>query len=421
MNELAIRPLRPDPKQYFVSLVAQGRMMAMISEAQAERIGMETMALLAKETVKYTHGASTSVRVETAQRLLASAVYCIGHGLKSLGSAEAALGAVCDTSVSALYAQGKKRVDASGAEARALLRTVQEGMLKTVNLAYNDTLRRGLPAFFSAYDTEYGAHENPGSVDYPVCRVPDLVGVEYMLAYLKRADMENRFCRAAEYTDALLRGYHKDGKQLLVNLFELSLSCAVGAVLCGKAPADALNADDVSHLGQRLREASGKRLYGMLCLACGQACARLGMDAEVSKHAAAVMNDMLPHVQNALRAGHPEQVFIVPKPERERGKFIDGVKMDDEAFRALTEELRKSRNTSDKLAMIRERVRSMADLIDLLGAECLYGKEFDAVFATLDNVSLRVLKARCTRDGLHASATETEWQRRLTRYMTGQK
>ncbi len=417
MNELAIRPMHTDPNQYFVSLVAEGRRLGLISEEQAERVGMETMALLAKQTTKYTHGASTSVRVETAQRLLSSAAYCIGHGLKALGSAEAALSAVCDTAVLTLYEQGRERVDASVAEARELLGSAKRSMLRTINLAYNDTLLHGLPPFFAEYDSEYGAHETPGSIDYPVCRVPDLVGAEYMLAFLKRLDMENRFCRAAGYTDALLRGYHKDGKQLLVSLFELTLGCAVGAVLCGKVPAEALTPEDVAYLAQRLREVPAARLKGMLVLACGQACTRLGMDEETAAHAAAVMNDMLAHIQGALRTGHPQQMFIMPKPERQRAKFVDGAKMNDEAFRALTEALRDSRNVSEKISMIGERVHSMADLIDLLGAECLYGTEFDAVFATLDDVSLRILKSRIARDGLHVSAAETEWQRRLVRFI----
>ncbi len=313
MNELAVRPLRAAPRNYFVSLVAEGRRQRRINEAQAERIGMETMALLAKITAKYTHCASASVRVETAQRLMASAAYCIGHELKALGSAESALEAVLSAAVSELHARGLRRVQATVAEGRALLSAVQEGMLKTANLAYNDTLRCGIPAFFSTFDLEYGAHESPGSIDYPVCRVPELTGIEYILAYLKRLEAENRFCRAAGYSDALLRGYHKGGKLLLVNLFELTLGCAAGAVLCGKAPAEPLTRQDAAYLARRLKEAPQTRLYGMLRIACAQSCARLGMDAEVSAHAAAVMNGMGPHIQNALRTGHTEQAFVVPK------------------------------------------------------------------------------------------------------------
>ncbi len=313
MNELAVRPLRTDPRNYFVSLVAEGRGQGRINDVQAERIGMETMALLAKLTVKYTHGASASVRVETAQRLMASAVYCIGHGLKALGSAEAALEAVLGTAVSVLHARGLACAEASITEGRALLYAVQEGMLRIANLAYNDTLLHGIPAFFSAYDAAYGAHESPGSIDYPVCRVPELTGIEYILVYLKRLEAENRFCRAAGYSDALLSGYHRDGKQLLVNLFELTLGCAAGVALCGKAPAEPLTRQDVVYLAQQLGEAQTARLYGMLRIACAQSCARLGMDAETCAHAAAVMKDMLPHIQNALRTGHPERVFIVPE------------------------------------------------------------------------------------------------------------
>lgn len=313
MNELAVKPLCTDPRNYFVSLIAEGRRQGIVNDVQAERIGMETMALLAKLTAKYTHGASASVRVETAQRLMASAMYCIGHGLKALGSAEAALGAVFGTAVSELHAQGLRRTEASVSEGRALLSEVQQGMLKTANLAYNDTLLHGIPAFFDAFDAEYGAHESPGSIDYPVCRVPDLSGIEYILAFLKRLDAENRFCRAAGYSDALLNGYHKGGKLLLLNLFELTLGCAAGAVLCGKAPIEPLTRQDVVYLAQRLKETPQARLTGILRIACAQGCARLGMDAEVSAHASAVMNGMLPHIQNALRTGHAEQVFIVPK------------------------------------------------------------------------------------------------------------
>jgi hypothetical protein len=315
MNELAIRPLRADPRNYFVSLVAEGRRLGLVSDGQAERIGMETMALLAKLTLKFTHGASSSVRVETAQRLLASAVYCIGHGLKALGSAEAAADAVCGTSVSALYKQGRLRVEASVAEARLRLAAIQDSMLDTDNLAYNDTLCHGIPAFFADYDAEYGAHESPGSIDYPVCRVPALCGVEYISAYLTRLEMENRFCLRSGYSDALLRGYHRDGKQLLVNLFELSLGSVTGAVLCGKHPAEPLRKEDVAYLVQRLGGLPQKRLYDLLRLAYRRACSGVCLATEnVRMHAEAVAEAMLPHIQNALRTGHAEQVFIVPKP-----------------------------------------------------------------------------------------------------------
>ena len=248
----------------------------MISEVQAERIGTETMLLLADRTLRYTHGASASVRVETAQRLMASVLYCIGHGLKQQSSAEAAVDAICVAPVKQLYAHGRALVGEAVALARGKLRVVQESRIATINLAYNDTLDSGVRAFFVGYDADYGAHESPGSIDYPV-RVPARDGIEYIVAYLDRLDMENHFCHAAKYSDNLLHGYHDDGAELLENLFELTLGCCVGAVLCGKGPADVLTKKDVGYLGQRLKGLPGERLKTMLRIACAQGCARLGV------------------------------------------------------------------------------------------------------------------------------------------------
>ncbi len=319
MNELAIRPMRVDPRNYFLSLVGEGRRLGIIPDEQAQRIGMETMVLLRELTLRYTHGASSSVRVETAQRLMASALFCVGHGLKRLDDAQAASEKVCAASVRSLYEKGRGCVEETAQHTRALLAEVRNKRVVTCNLAYNDTIGSGLEAFFDAYDAEFGAHENPGSIDYPV-RVPARDGIEYMEAYLSRVDIQNRFCHAAGYTDRLLHGYYRGGKDLLINLFDLMLSCCVGAVLCGKQPDEYLTAQDAAYLGRRLKDLPDNRLKAMLRLACTQSCAKLRVDEETATHAAAAMDALLPDIRTALRTGHPETVFVVPKGKAEYHK-----------------------------------------------------------------------------------------------------
>jgi len=311
MNELAFRPMRIDPRNYFLSLVEEARRLEIIPDEQAQRIGMEVMALLAERTQRYTHGASTSVRVETAKRLMASALFCIGHGLKRLGGAQAAAEKVCAASVRSLYQEGRACVEETARHARTLLAEVRKHRLVTCNLAYNDTIGGGLEAFFAGYDADYGAHESPGSIDYPV-RVPARDGIEYIAAYMERLDMQNRFCHAAGYTDRLLLGYSRGGRDLLVNLFEMTLCCCVGAVLCGKQPDDDLTTQDAAYIGRRLKDLSESRLKAMLRLACAQSCTRLRVDEATTAHAAASMDTLLPDIRTALRTGHPETVFIVP-------------------------------------------------------------------------------------------------------------
>ncbi len=418
MNELARRPLRPDPQRYFASLVADAHSLGYLSAAQAERIGTETAALLTKQARRYTHGASASVRVETAERLLSSAAYCIGHGLKALGGAEEALEAVCAVPVETLYARGRARLEQSVEQAREALRTAQEGMLRTGNRAYNDTLRHGLSLFFAGYDLDYGAHETPGSIDYPVA-MPSLCGVEYMLEYVRRLDAENRFCRAAGFSDALLRGYHPGWRDMLENLALLTLGSALGAALLGRALPALPERGDAARLGQVLGGMPPERREGVCGMALERVIAQYGAEEEARAHLAALGRELLPALRQALRSGHPETVFLEPRrAETPRARYIDGARMEDEAFRALTEALRESRPV-DKPAMIHGAVRSVADLADVLGADCLFGDEFEALFATLDADTLRLLRARAVRDGLHESAAEEEWRKRLARFLKG--
>jgi len=58
---------------------------------------------------------------------------------------------------------------------------------------------------------------------------------------------------------------------------------------------------------------SGERLKAMMRLACAQGCSRLGIDKTSAAYAARTMDTLLPHIQTALRCGHPETIFIVPK------------------------------------------------------------------------------------------------------------
>ena len=91
--------------------------------------------------------------------------------------------------------------------------------------------------------------------------------------------------------------------------------------------------------------------------------------------------------------------------------------MDDEAFRAFTEAVQKCRSVSDKLALIRRCVTSLEDLADLLGADVLSGGGMAALFAGLDEVTLRQLAAMVPEDGFHSTSAEQEWHAALTMFL----
>jgi hypothetical protein len=62
-------------KDYLVSLIEQGLLHALLSDTEIERVQIGILTLLAKETELFNNGASSSIRIEKAQDLLASILY----------------------------------------------------------------------------------------------------------------------------------------------------------------------------------------------------------------------------------------------------------------------------------------------------------------------------------------------------------
>lgn len=187
-------------------------------------------ALLAERISRYTMGDSTSVPLETAQRLLEGIVYCAALHRKSGFS-----GVPKDAPLSERYRAGIAEAKRLARRAKLLLGQARRWQPPVVNIGFRETLA-ALPGFFRQYDAEFFAQEIPCSIDYPLCHpVSDsLPGVEYLLDYLKRWLAESTFLRAfsSETLTALYERYYGDYNDLLVNLY---LPAAEMAVLCALA------------------------------------------------------------------------------------------------------------------------------------------------------------------------------------------
>lgn len=207
-----------------------------MSERSLQTIGVETnsaeppealLSLLGDRIARYTMGDSTSVPIDTAQRLLEGIVFCVSLHRASEGSSVAK-----DAPLSERYWAGVAEAKRRAKRAGLLLSQAQRGQPPVVNIGFRDTLC-ALPAFFRWYDAEFFAQEIPCSIDYPLCHpVSDaLLGVEFVQDYLSRWLVESRFLRAFS-KEALVRlyeQYYGDYNDLLVNLY---LPVAEMAVLC---------------------------------------------------------------------------------------------------------------------------------------------------------------------------------------------
>lgn len=407
-----------DPSRFFQSFLSKAAELGLLENA--EEIRRDTILLAAKMAQTYTFGASSSVTAETAQALLESAMCCIGRRLKTSGTGEA-LKLLKTLPAEKIWNEGKELLRRDLDEAKSLLSFLQEHTLNTENEAYRGTLFEALPSFFSAYDIEFAAHDTPCLIDYPLCVEPGrLAGVEYILDYLKKLITENSFCmKYVEQIEPLLRGYSPYWRDLNINIFELVLTNAVGRVMCGKeAAALDISEQDRERLKSSLN-VSDVRLKLSVCVAAQRVCSELKLVKPLRDYMLKAVIHIVPRIKNALETGSLSSVLVTLKYEEDHAaRFKDSAAMDDEAFRSVTEEIRSCRHVSDKLILIKQYIRSITDLTDMLGASCLYGNEYDSVFETLDNETLSLLYKQLPEDGaMHMTEGESEWHSALAGYL----
>ena len=197
----------------------------------------ELFVLLRERIARYTMGDSSSVPVETARRLLEGMFYCADL-CRRRPPDDLASGAPLSERVAAGAAIAKRLAK----RAKLLLYEARRKQPPVTNRTFRETLS-ALPSFFRGYDADFFSQEIPCSIDYPLCHpVPEtLLGVEYMLTYLRRWLMESAFLRVfpADALRSLYTRYYVDYEDLLVSLF---LPVAEMATLCAlaKAPVQSL-------------------------------------------------------------------------------------------------------------------------------------------------------------------------------------
>ncbi len=387
---------------YFNSLLQEAYICGLLNESDIEKIQLQSISLLAGKSESYNMGESSSLRVETAESIMKSNLYTIGLYLKSVPDPDHAAFELKTVKISELYERGRELVNGKFQEAKRIYGMVLKNKLNTPNHSYNATLgENGIGIFFKQYNIEYGAHDSPASIDYQLCHpVDDLAGVEFIQKYLEHLYLENEFCRnfAAENIHHLLYGYDKGYADLLINIFEQVLTAALGRSLAGRSVRELnISPEDTRRLFEKLLAYDKHTLM----LDMHKAARNISEELKITNPSLQqYIEKSLPKIafaiESALRLNTPGKVFITPvNPDLEpKIHFESGAKMDDEEYRRLIEELLNCRYSSDKLELIKEKVKSFADLDDLLLDAQLGEEEFISLFNTLGDVEMAVMIKR---------------------------
>lgn len=386
---------------FFTSLLEEGYKAGMLRDSDAESIQLNCLKLLADKCEKYNYGESSSIKVETAESIMKSNLCTIGLYLKSLPDADYAVNELKQSEIAEIYQKGRKLIDEKLSRAKYLYQLVLENKLVTENYSYNATLNDGIETFFKLYNPDYESHECPAFIDYQLCHpVTDVLGVELILKYLEHLFLENEFCRKFRSEDIhyLLYGYDQDYQELLINIFEQVLTGALGCLLAGKGHRRLdLSKEEISSLQLELSKDDGSTLALKIQKASDKMLAALdGSGFSLEKYVEKALPKITFQILNAVKTNTLDKTLSSPvNPDLEpKIRFVSTVKMDDKEYRKIIDELLVCRYTSDKIALIKEKVKSFGDLEDLLFDAELCQEEVTEVFGILNEIEIAAMLKR---------------------------
>ena len=369
-------------EQYFTSILQETYSNGLLCDSDMEKIQLQCIQLLAYKCERYSGGESSSIRVEAAESIMKSNLYTIGLYLKSLPDVDFAVNEIKKSSVSEMYQKGRELINVRLRSAKHIYNLVRKNKMVTPNYSYNSTINEGIESFFKVYDPDYEAHETPASIDYQLCNtVTNLIGIEFILKYLENLFLENEFCRdfAAEDIHHLLYGYDKGYKDLLINIFEQVLTAALGCSLANRSVVKLdISAEEVQHLHYELSEYDDCSLSLRLRKAAGKVLEELNADSlPLRRYIEKSLSKIITNILHAVRMNTLDKTFISRVlPDLKPGiRFLSGAKMHDEDYRKLIDELLMCRHSSDKLALIKEKVKSFGDLEDYYLMQCSMRKK----------------------------------------------
>lgn len=423
-NEERINELL-NQEHYFQSLLQYSYTYNLLDREEFEKVQIQIINILKDIVTYYTMDSSSSIRIEVAESLLLSIYYTISLFIKNNFTAIEGIKIVKEENIKEIFNKGEKLLRVKFDECMILLNNIQKTKLIIKNYAYNDTIDYGIPLFFKEYDIRYGSHETPGSIDYPLASDDmNLVGIEYIEDYLRKLYLENIFCSYFSTIDIedLLTGYDKNSYHLLINIFDLVLSNSIGSVFLNKKASNLrITPYEKLYLKNKFIDLSEKEIEKEVLLAVE----KIFIEFSIND------NHLMNYLNNAsLKVSHElnrninkiERIFITPNNEKEKTiKYQDRKSVENSIFRKITEEIRSCNNVESKIKIIKDDIHSLTDLVDLLGADCIFDNEFIEVFNALDDFEiallLKFLPDSKELKSDYGTESEKEWHEKLLDFM----
>ncbi|MBE6049342.1 MAG: hypothetical protein E7214_01430 [Clostridium sp.] len=405
---------------YFKNLLLTYYYNDLLNKSEVENILYKRLEVLKDQMTYYTKNESSSINIEDMDELLKSVDFTIGLYLKEIGNE--ALKKLKEESLSDIFMAGNKLIKIIFEKDKKLLEKIQNDKLKVKNYSYDDTIDYGLTKFFKAYDDFFEAHIAPCDIDYQIAvNYEEFEGTEYFHKYLVALNMENEFCLKFDVfnINELLRGYSNECEMLLLNVFELVLTNALGLIICNKDPRELnISKMDREIIKSTLDNIEEVNLYDELLNYLDRCFEELLIsDSNIKNYSKKVLENIASNIKNARSLEKLENLFISFKTTKERYiEYVDGARLSDEDFRKLSDEAIACVNSIEKIKLINKNIKSIEDLIDILNVECLFEDEYSMYFESLDEVVIILLYKYVSSMGYDENF-ELEWHKKFSEFI----
>ncbi len=269
--------------------------------------------LMRKQTEWYTLGDSTSVTVETAQRLLSSLWYTITTALDETGTPYNRL---LSDELLPLVSQGQAILREKLKAAKRLWKAVCRTSPEIQNFYYTNTLH-GIRDYLEKYDPYYYAHKKPSFIDYPLLNAPsdEIQGITYTEQYLWRMLAENTLIHGFEQDAvvSVLQTVTPEYQDYYLNLCEQPLTNALGLALTG-GNVRTLHPgyEEYTKIKEVIHNRSGEKLRESLQLAVITLCEQMRItDKWIIDYVTVYSETLLPRIEAASEEMDLSNIFIL--------------------------------------------------------------------------------------------------------------
>lgn len=385
--------------QYTISLINECIRCEILPKTFSYNVQIKIGEILKSLIRKYTKGESTSVTVEKAEKLIIGIWYTIDAYMNSLDNVELALKVLKEEDMSYIYEQGKIVLENDLVYTENLYEKVLKNQIYTDLIAYKDTIS-GIANFFKLYDLEFEPDENAADIDYPLAFDDwNVAGVYYIKNYLWNLYVENEICSKFNNNniEKILKSYGDiykiDYRDLLINVFEMTINNAVFSILCNNSSLE-ISKKDFEKLNNNLKNINKEEVKTLISLTINKIIKDYDLEEYEINYLKRYEDNLINLTFDALKRDNLMNLIVITDKvnNNETQIIIDQEnRLDDETFRQIIEEILESDSVYEKISIINNKINSIKDYIDVLKSDCIFEDEYLLLFMSLSNLELSIL------------------------------